>query len=433
MIDSTDAAVMERALTYCQGKSILNSINLEDGAERFEKVVPLARRFGAALVVGLHRREGAWRSPSSASSRWRERSYQILTEDMGIARRGHLVGRRWSSPAAPATRTTSARRAQTIEGGARAQGRSCPRTKTILGISNVSFGLPTAGREVLNSVFLYHCTQAGLDAAIVNTERLARYAEIPEEERAARRGAALPAARRRRGRRPRRSTPSPRTSAAARRPPRRAPRARLAARRAPGARRGRGLEGRPRSTTSTLALADPRWPQPLDIINGPLMTGMDEVGRLFNDNELIVAEVLQSAEVMKAAVSYLEPHMEKAEGVAARQGAARHGQGRRPRHRQEPGRHHPLQQRLRGGEPGHQGAVRAADPGGARAQAGRASASRACWSRARSRWWSTAGDLKAVGIDVAAPGRRRRAVAPLHAPQDRPRLRRRSAPTPRTP
>ena len=59
-----------------------------------------------------------------------------------------------------------------------------PLTKTMLGVSNVSFGLPTAGREVLNSVFLYHATQAGLDAAIVNTEKLARYAEIPEEERA---------------------------------------------------------------------------------------------------------------------------------------------------------------------------------------------------------------------------------------------------------
>ncbi len=69
-----------------------------------------------------------------------------------------------------------------------------------------------------------------------------------------------------------------------------------------------------------LALADPRWPAPLDIINGPLMTGMSEVGRLFNDNQLIVAEVLQSAEVMKAAVSYLEPHMEKVEGDSSSRG-----------------------------------------------------------------------------------------------------------------
>ena len=72
--------------------------------------------------------------------------------------------------------------AQTIE-GVRALKELFPDTKTILGISNVSFGLPDAGREVLNSVFLYHCTKAGLDAAIVNTEKLARYADIPEEER----------------------------------------------------------------------------------------------------------------------------------------------------------------------------------------------------------------------------------------------------------
>ena len=80
---------------------------------------------------------------------------------------------------------------------------------------------------------------------------------------------------------------------------------------------------------------------PLDIINGPLMAGMAEVGRLFNNNELIVAEVLQSAEAMKAAVNHLEQFMEKADTAVARQDHPGHGEGRRARHRQEPGRDHP--------------------------------------------------------------------------------------------
>ena len=101
------------------------------------------------------------------------------------------------------------------------------------------------------------------------------------------------------------------------------------------------------------------------------MAGMSEVGRLFNANELIVAEVLQSAEAMKAAVNYLEGFMEKAETSRARQDRARHGQRRRPRHRQEPGRDHPQQQRLRRDQSRDQGAVRSADSGVPGAQAGR--------------------------------------------------------------
>ena len=173
----------------------------------------------------------------------------------------------------------------------------------------------------------------------------------------ARRGADLPAHRRRRGRQPggrglRRLLP--RTYRERRRRRRRAPSCRSTS-----ASPRYIVEGSKDGLDADLeaALADPRWPSPLDIINGPLMAGMDEVGRLFNDNQLIVAEVLQSAEVMKAAVSYLEPHMEKADSRRPRQGPARHGQGRRPRHRQEPGRHHPRQQRLQGRQPGHQGAA----------------------------------------------------------------------------
>ncbi|HSF41333.1 MAG TPA: methionine synthase, partial [Thermoanaerobaculia bacterium] len=306
MIDSTDAAVMELSLTYCQGKSILNSINLEDGLSRFQKVVPLAKRFGSALVVGLIDEKGMAVTVERKVEVAR-RSYHILVEEMGVAPEDI-----WWDPLVFPCGTGDAAylgsAAQTVE-GVRAVKELFPDTRTILGISNVSFGLPNAGREVLNSVFLYHCTKAGLDAAIVNTEKLARYADIPAEERELAEALIfLPVGDVEAGNRAVETFTAHfrgRSSAAVK------PRAdlpldeRLARAVVEGSKTG--LE-----EDLAAALVDPRWPAPLDIINGPLMTGMSEVGRLFNDNQLIVAEVLQSAEVMKAAVAYLEPHMEKA-------------------------------------------------------------------------------------------------------------------------
>jgi 5-methyltetrahydrofolate--homocysteine methyltransferase len=306
MIDSTDAAVMERALTWCQGKAILNSINLEDGRSRFEKVIPLARRFGAAVVVGLIDEKGMAVDVERKEEVAR-RSFHILVEEMGVKPEDI-----WWDPLVFPCGTGDAAylgsAAQTIE-GVRAVKELFPDSKTILGISNVSFGLPNAGREVLNSVFLYHCTKAGLDAAIVNTEKLARYADIPQEERdLAEALIFLPPGDVEAGNRAVETFTAHfrgRTSATVQ------PRAELPLEQ----RLARAVvEGSKTGLEDDLAsaLADERWANPMEIINGPLMTGMSEVGRLFNDNQLIVAEVLQSAEVMKAAVSYLEPHMEKA-------------------------------------------------------------------------------------------------------------------------
>ncbi|HEY0514095.1 MAG TPA: methionine synthase [Thermoanaerobaculia bacterium] len=307
MIDSTDAAVMARALTYCQGKAILNSINLEDGRSRFEKVVPLARLYGAALVVGTIDEKGMAVTVERKVEVAR-RSFQILTGEMGVAAEDIW----WDAlvfPCGTGDQTYLGSAAQTIE-GIRALKELFPDTKTILGVSNVSFGLPEAGREVLNSVFLYHCTKAGLDAAIVNTEKLARYADIPEEERRlAEELIFLPLSDVESGERAVAAFTAffrGRATGAETRPARAGLplEERLARAVVEGSKEGLVAD-------LDLALADPRWPSPLDIINGPLMAGMAEVGRLFNDNQLIVAEVLQSAEVMKAAVSYLEPLMEK--------------------------------------------------------------------------------------------------------------------------
>ncbi|HEX5757814.1 MAG TPA: methionine synthase [Thermoanaerobaculia bacterium] len=309
MIDTTDAAVMERALTYCQGKAVLNSINLEDGLSRFERVVPLARRYGAAVVVGVIDEQGM-AVTAERKLEVARRSHRILTEDFGLPPEDIW----WDAlvfPCGTGDENYLGSAGQTIEGVRRLR-EELPETRTVLGVSNVSFGLPPAGREVLNSVFLYHCTKAGLDAAIVNSEKLARYADIPEEERALAEALIfLPVGDAAAGERAVEAFTahfrgrSGKTAAQ--------PRAELPL----DERLARAVvEGSKVGLEEDLAqaLADPRWPAALDVVNGPLMAGMGEVGRLFNANQLIVAEVLQSAEVMKAAVSYLEPHMEKAAG-----------------------------------------------------------------------------------------------------------------------
>lgn len=299
MIDSTDEQVIGMALTYSQGKAIINSINLEDGEERFEKVLPLVKQFGAAVVVGTIDDDP---QQGMGVSRQRKleiatKEYQLLTEKYGLAPEDII----WDPlvfPCATGDSQYVGSAVETIE-GIRLLKQHFPKTKTLLGISNVSFGLPNAGREVLNSVFLYLCVQAGLDLAIVNSEKLERYASIPENERQLaedllyNRGAdpigAFAAYFRKRKALPKKDKT---TLPLLDRLPRYI------------------IEGSKDGLVEDLALALQNL-KPLEIINGPLMKGMDEVGRLFNSNQLIVAEVLQSAEAMKAAVSYLEPFMEK--------------------------------------------------------------------------------------------------------------------------
>jgi len=299
MIDSTDAACIALALTYCQGKAIINSVNLEDGEERFEKVVPLARQLGAALVVGCIDETGM------AVSRERklavaERSFELLTGKYGI-RPEDIYFDPLVFPAASGDVQYTGSAVETIE-GVRLVKQRFPTCRTVLGISNVSFGLPPAGREVLNSVFLYHCTLAGLDVALVNAEKLERYASLPEEERTLAEDLLY------------HRLPDPVTPFAAHFREARPPRQKVAELPLDERLAERVVEGTREGLLPDLDLALATR-TPLEVINGPLMRGMDEVGRLFAANELIVAEVLQSAEVMKAAVTYLEPKMDRASGA----------------------------------------------------------------------------------------------------------------------
>jgi 5-methyltetrahydrofolate--homocysteine methyltransferase len=300
MIDSTDAAVIELALRHCQGKSIVNSINLEDGEERLEKVVPLLRAYGGAVVVGCIDED---KQQGMAVSRQRklaiaERSHALLTGKYGLPARD-LIFDALVFPVGTGDANYIGSAVETIE-GIRLIKERFPECKTILGISNVSFGLPPAGREVLNSVFLYHCTKAGLDYAIVNTERLERYPSIPEEERRLAEDLIYW----------RGGDPVAAFAAYFRERKRAAPPASALSL---DERLARYIVEGSRDGLIDDLNAKLREAAPLEIINGALMRGMDEVGRLFNDNQLIVAEVLQSAEAMKAAVAHLEPFMAKTE------------------------------------------------------------------------------------------------------------------------
>ncbi|TQF10083.1 methionine synthase [Myxococcus llanfairpwllgwyngyllgogerychwyrndrobwllllantysiliogogogochensis] len=299
MIDSTDERVIEMALTYSQGKAIINSVNLEDGEERFEKVVPLARRFGAALVVGCIDEIGM------AVTRQRklevaERSFELLTKKYGM-KAEDLYFDPLVFPCASGDAQYTGSGVETVE-GVRLIKQRFPQCRSVLGISNVSFGLPTAGREVLNSVFLYHCVQAGLDMALVNSEKLERYASLPEEERKLAEDLLY-----------NRGT-DPVTPFAAHFRERKPPKVQVSTLPLEERLQRYIIEGSRDGLFADLEAAMAKY-APLDIINGPLMKGMDEVGRLFAANELIVAEVLQSAESMKAAVTFLEPHMSAAQAA----------------------------------------------------------------------------------------------------------------------
>ncbi len=326
MIDSTDAAAVELALTYCQGKSIINSVNLEDGEVKFARVCPLARAYGAALVVGAIDEDPV---QAQAFTRERklaiaERSYRLLTAKYGIPPEDILLDA-LVFPCATGDENYIGGAVETVE-AVRLIKERLPYARTLLGVSNVSFGLPAAAREAVNSVFLYHATKAGLDFAIVNAEKIERFASLPEADRRLAENVLfnlppaecpeelrLAPADWREQTREQRVAINQFNIAAISDHFRQAGRAKTPRESLPLDRRLANyiVEGSRDGLFEDLDRKRAEGATPLEIINGPLMAGMNEVGRLFNNNELIVAEVLQSAEAMKAAVAHLEPFMEK--------------------------------------------------------------------------------------------------------------------------
>src|SRR5258708_22606412 len=156
-------------------------MSLEDGEEKFERTCPVARRYGAALVVGCIDED---KQQAQAFTRERklaiaQRSHSILTEKYGIPPED-IVFDPLVFPCATGDANYIGGAVETIE-GIKLIKANIPYVKTVLGISNISFGLPAAAREVVNSIFLYYCTKAGLDLAIVNAQKLERFASIPPE------------------------------------------------------------------------------------------------------------------------------------------------------------------------------------------------------------------------------------------------------------
>ena len=304
MIDSTDAAVIELALRHCQGKAIVNSINLEDGEERFEKVCPLLQQLRRRRRRRLHRREQAAGHGGDARAEAGRRRALLPAADREVRDPGPGPDLRSAGVPGRHRRRQLHRLGHGDDRGrARDQG-ALSRVPDHPGhLQRVV--RPAAGRAGGAQRRLPLPLRQGRPRLRDHQHRAAGALPLdPRGGAPAGRGPDLLA-----GRRPggglRRPLPRPQEDAGGAE--------HADARRAARALHRRGQPRRPHRGPRREAGARRC---PLDIINGPLMRGMDEVGRLFNDNQLIVAEVLQSAEAMKAAVAHLEPHMEKADSAS---------------------------------------------------------------------------------------------------------------------
>jgi len=305
MIDSTNPKSVERALTYCQGKAIINSINFEDGEEKFNHILPLVKKYGAAVIIGSIDED---KQQAQAITRERKLAIALRAHKYCVARgipEEDLIFDTLTFPCGTGDENYLGSAGETVA-AIRLIKEQLPRCKTVLGVSNVSFGLPPAAREVVNSVMLYHATKAGLDLAIVNAEKLERYASIPEAEKKLAEDLLFHS--------PDKASSQRHIAAisdhfrdATSRVKKKISDLPLDARLA-----NYIIEGTKEGLIPDLNLKL-QEAGPLEIINGPLMAGMSEVGRLFNANELIVAEVLQSAEAMKAAVGHLEQFLKHTE------------------------------------------------------------------------------------------------------------------------
>ena len=306
MIDSTEADVVARALEHVPGRAVINSVNLEGGRARIDALLPVARRHGAAVVALTIDEEGMAKTRARKLEVAR-RIHDLATGEFGLASED-LIFDTLTFTLATGEAEWFESAVETIE-GIRLVKRELPGVFTSLGVSNVSFGLTPEARAVLNSVFLHHCVQAGLDMAIVNPAHVRPYAEIADDERAladdlvfARRTDAL--ARfiaRYEGAESRASIGG---SAAA------DPAADLP----PDARvHWMVLHRRKEGIEDALEAAGVRA-DPVRVLNEVLLPAMKEVGDKFGAGELILPFVLQSAEVMKRAVKHLEQYLEHKEG-----------------------------------------------------------------------------------------------------------------------
>ncbi|MEE2973170.1 MAG: homocysteine S-methyltransferase family protein, partial [Planctomycetota bacterium] len=318
MIDSTEADTIEAGLKRLGGKCVVNSINLEDGERRLDEICPLLRAHGAACVA-LTIDEDPEAGMAKTAGRKLEiasRIHDLFTRKWGLDERDLLFD---PLTFTIATGTEADRRLglETLEGIGLISERF-PACGILLGLSNISFGLRPAARAVLNSVFLEHARERGLTAAIVHASKILPRTRIDEEKWIAaewlifdRRGSDRPE-----------GMPvdfDPLLHFIGLFPEGEVEDAGPALAELPLEERLRRhiVDGEDAGLAETLDEALGSHP-PLDIVNNHLLAGMKTVGELFADGRMQLPFVLQSAEVMKKAVSHLEPHMDKVEGETSR-------------------------------------------------------------------------------------------------------------------
>jgi 5-methyltetrahydrofolate--homocysteine methyltransferase len=313
MLDSTEWQKMEAGLKVAGGKCILNSTNYEDGDERFFKVLELARTYGAGVVIGTIDEDGMARTAERKFA-IAQRAYRDALE-FGIPAH-EIFYDPLALPISTGIEEDRRNGAATIE-AIRMIRQQLPGVHVVLGVSNVSFGLSPAARITLNSVFLHDCCEAGMDAAIISPAKILPLAKIsPEHQQVCR---DLIEDRRRfeaegdgsictydpltelttlfegvSAREARASGPS------------------LADLPVEERLKQHIIDGERIGLEAALGEALTTYP-PLQIINTFLLDGMKVVGDLFGSGQMQLPFVLQSAETMKAAVAFLEPHMDNLE------------------------------------------------------------------------------------------------------------------------
>ncbi|MBW5422239.1 methionine synthase [Streptomyces sp. BG9H] len=316
VLDSTELPVLQAGLEKLGGRAVINSVNYEDGdgpESRFAKVTALAKEHGAALIALTIDEEGQARTAEHKVA-IAERLIEDLTGNWGIHESDILID---TLTFTICTGQEESRKdgIATIE-AIRELKRRRPEVQTTLGLSNISFGLNPAARVLLNSVFLDECVKAGLDSAIVHASKILPIARFDDEQVST--ALDLIYDRRAEGYDPLQklmelfegvSTKSMKAGKAEE----------LLALPLDERLKRRIIDGEKNGLEADLDEALQDMPA-LDIVNNVLLEGMKVVGELFGSGQMQLPFVLQSAEVMKTAVAYLEPHMEKVEGDEAGKG-----------------------------------------------------------------------------------------------------------------
>ncbi len=312
MFDSTEWEKMEAGLQHAGGKSILNSTNYEDGEPRFAKVIDLAKRYGASVVIGTIDEEGMART-AEGKFKIAKRAFEQATGELGFSA-SDIFFDPLALPISTGIEEDRRNALETIEGIRRIK-TELPGVYSILGVSNISFGLNPASRIVLNSVFLHEAVAAGLDSAIVNASKIEPLNRIEEGQLKV----ALDLIYDRREFDGDVCTYDPLTEftklfeGVTARSKKKEARGETVEERL----KYHIIDGEKLGLEENLKLALETY-SALDIINNILLEGMKVVGDLFGSGQMQLPFVLQSAEAMKAAVRFLEPFMEKKGGATAK-------------------------------------------------------------------------------------------------------------------